>query len=482
MTCKFFYLLLAAASLGIPELSKAAVAQVSTDTLSISPAASSAAVPTAIEPAATSNTDVEQQSNQFTITGGQLSDGSAPNLIHQFQQFDLGANDTANFVTSPDVANVISLINSLQPSAIDGLLEITSSNPNLASSANLFLVNPAGIIFGENVSLNLPADLTATTASALLFENTYLLSVDGAISEVALSSRNTTAADSLALSDLTGPPTGYLLLSIPDGTINGTNLPAGSIDNQGTLQVEPQANINLIAQYVQNDGELLAPGGTANLIAAAGDNLLQLSQPGNVLTLDVIPANTLEILSSAPGQSAIAALPSGDLPQLLTGGDEQNATQIKTDPDGSQSLTGSSLRPAPGTVLVRGTIDVSDDSPVTKPNTPGQVNILGHQINIIGGDIRADGIEQGGTVSIGGMPVLDNFRAAYVVVGRTASISSDASKGPGGTVQIWADDTVQFYGSATAAGADPTLDGSVIIDAGEQVDIRKYKSSASGTN
>lgn len=448
--------------LGLLGLQSAASAQLS------QPAA---AVPTSILPA-TSDTTVIQQSNQFNISGGQSSNGATPNVVHQFQEFNLGAADAANFVIDPDVANVISLINALQPSTIDGLLKLTSSNPDIASAANLFLVNPAGIVFGENMSLNLPAALTATTASGLLFEDLYRLSIDGSVSEIAAPvSHTATKAGVATVQDLTGDPNGYFLAVESSNTaLNplSSELPPGSIHNQARLQVSPQAAITLIGSYIQNDGTLIAPGGTVNLVAVSEDALLRLSHSGGLLSLDLMAMDTLTPLSST------------DLPQRLTGGHNQEATQIQITRDGSQRLTGTPpLTPDIGQILVRGTIDVSDE------RTQGSVNIVGEQINLIGSNIHADSARQAGTISIGNRPANSNVNSEYVFVDRnsilsadstlpaSSALAADSTAGSGGVIQIRATDTVRFYGEATANGADPTLDGTVILDAGEELDIRK---------
>ncbi|MEO1509586.1 MAG: filamentous hemagglutinin N-terminal domain-containing protein [Cyanobacteria bacterium J06633_23] len=496
MIYKFSYVLLAAIPLWLPSSHGTASAQIQVETSpSASPSTAAAATTTAIQPA-TSETTIDRQANQLNILGGQSSGGSEPNLIHQFQQFDLGADDAANFVVSPDVANVISLINGLQPSSIDGLLKITSNNSDIDSSANLFLVNPAGIIFGEDARLSLPANLTATTASGLLFEDTYLLSINGSVSEVELTTTGDTssastltplfngstglisaASASPTVNDLTGAPSGYLLLAAPANSAAleplSTELPYGSIKNQGDLQVASPSTITLIGQYIQNDGSLVAPGGDVNLIATSGETLLRLTQPGNLLSLDVIPADTLAALSSGDEQAA-TALPTTELAQLLTGGNEPSATQIEVSPDGSQTLTSTPpLTPTPGTVLVRGTVDVSDNTPADQLGSPGQVTMLGDQINLVGGKIYADGVGQAGTLSIGGMPIEDGFSAGYVLVDRNSTLQANSETDTGGSIHIWANDTVRFYGTATATGADSLLDGTVTIDAGNVLDIRQ---------
>ncbi|MEM7795729.1 MAG: filamentous hemagglutinin N-terminal domain-containing protein [Cyanobacteria bacterium P01_C01_bin.118] len=470
MTWKLFYLFVVAAPLWIPGFHRAAIAQALTNVdLPITPPTATATTPsTNIQPA-TPATSVVQQANEFTITGGQVSGGTNPNVVHQFQNFDLTDPDIANFVVSPNIANVISLIDSSNPSTIDGLLKLTSENSALGSNANLFLVNPAGIIFGENVILNLPGDLTATTSSALLFDETYLLSIDGTVNTIALPENDDKKPSTLlpTIDNLTGDPTGYFLLSESPNASNqlGTVALPGNIENQGTLEVTSQSAITFISQYIQNEGNLVAPGGEVNLIAHPGDSLLRLQQPGNILALDVIPADAIAMLSPTAG------LPFTSLAELLTANNEESATQIVVNPDGSQTLAGaSSFTPASGTVLLRGTIDVSTTN---QSQSPGQVNVFGRQINMIGGAINANGSEQGGTVSIGGMPMVDDFRAAFVVIGRGAEIAVNAPQGFGGSVNIWADDTVQFYGSAAADGKDPNDSGTIKIEAGQVIDIRQ---------
>lgn len=462
---------------------------------------------------ATSDTIVIQDANQFNISGGQSSGGTAPNLVHQFQNFDLVAGDAANFLVDPNVANVISLINSIQPSSIDGILSIVSNDTEVASNASLFLVNPAGIIFGENISLNLPANLTASTSSGLLFEDQFLLSIDGSISEIVLPSEQTSDTESISdsaipnnvldtaisvevptasnaaptvpveaptISNLSGAPSGYLFLieseeGLEPSTPFSSTLPTGSIENQGELQVNSQASITLIGQFIQNDGRLVAPGGAVSLVAASGEKLVRLSQPGSLLSLEVIPVDELTVLSSSAEQSSsIAALPASNLAEMLTGGNEENATQIQVNPDGSQVLTGApSLVPTPGSVLVRGTIDVSDNTPLEQEGSPGQINILGNQINLIGADLHADGVSQAGTISIGDTSVVDGFSAAFILVDRSSELSAISLDANGGTIQIVADDTVSFFGDATVTGASSDIDGTLLIEAGNLVDIRQ---------
>ena len=99
---------------------------------------------------------------QLNITGGTQAGG---NLFHSFQQFGVNAGQTANFLSNPNTQNILSRVTGGNASLINGLLQVSGSN------ANLYLINPSGIVFGQNASLNVPAAFTATTANGIRFGN-----------------------------------------------------------------------------------------------------------------------------------------------------------------------------------------------------------------------------------------------------------------------------------------------------------------------
>jgi filamentous hemagglutinin family protein len=80
--------------------------------------------------------------NRFDITGGTTSADGA-NLFHSFTQFGLEANKIANFLSNPATVNILGRVTGGDASVIEGLLQVTGGN------SNLFLMNPAGIIFGQ---------------------------------------------------------------------------------------------------------------------------------------------------------------------------------------------------------------------------------------------------------------------------------------------------------------------------------------------
>ncbi|BAZ46440.1 filamentous hemagglutinin family outer membrane protein [Chondrocystis sp. NIES-4102] len=114
-----------------------------------------------VTPDGTVNTQVTQNGNVAEITGGETRGN---NLFHSFNDFSIPTGNEAAFNNANDVSNIFSRVTGGNISNIDGLI---SAN----GSANLFLINPAGIIFGENASLDVGGSFYASSASNILFED-----------------------------------------------------------------------------------------------------------------------------------------------------------------------------------------------------------------------------------------------------------------------------------------------------------------------
>ena len=199
----------------------------------------------------TTGTVVNVDNNQFDITGGIENNN---NLFHSFYELGLRENQIANFLADPNINNILGRITGGNPSYIDGIIQVSGSN------SNLYLMNPAGIIFGNNTVLNVPADFTATTATGIGFGNEWF---------------NTFGNNNY--NDLVGNPTGFVF---------DTNNP-GAIINTGNLTVDNNYNLNLIGGTVISTGNLTANGGNINVVSVPGSSKVNISQTGQILSLEL---------------------------------------------------------------------------------------------------------------------------------------------------------------------------------------------------
>ncbi|QLE55089.1 filamentous hemagglutinin N-terminal domain-containing protein [Nostoc sp. TCL26-01] len=98
------------------------------------------------------------------------------NLFHSFREFNVSEGRSAYFISpSADIQNILARVTGTNRSEIFGVLGTLQSDFT-RSNANLFLINPNGIIFGQNSSLNLRGSFVATTADAMQFNNQGLFS------------------------------------------------------------------------------------------------------------------------------------------------------------------------------------------------------------------------------------------------------------------------------------------------------------------
>ncbi|HEY9832918.1 MAG TPA: filamentous hemagglutinin N-terminal domain-containing protein, partial [Stenomitos sp.] len=362
--------------------------------------------------------------NQFNITGGQLS-GDNQNLFHSFQQFGLNSGQIANFLANPNIRNILGRVMGGEPSIINGLIQVTGGQ------SNLFLMNPAGIVFGSGASLNVPASFTATTATSIGFGNNWF---------------NAAGANNYAA--LVGAPTSFAF---------NLNQP-GAIINSGNLSVSG-GDLTLLGGTVVNTGNVSAPGRQITVAAVEDGRLVQIKQQGMLLSLEVEP------LASAQTQPGSWTLPVQSLPQLLTGGSAGNATGLTVNNQGQVVLTGSDIQvdSNTGSVTVAGNLDASNK---TSGQAGGTVHVLANKIALVeSAQVDVSGDAGGGTALIGGdyqgkgqVP-----NATQTFVGSNVSINADAiSTGNGGKVILWADEATRFYGNISARGGSLAGNGGFV--------------------
>jgi filamentous hemagglutinin family protein len=249
---------------------------------------------------ANSTTDVSRNAanpNQIDIRGGKTA--NIGNLFHSFQEFGLDQNQIANFEVNRDVSNVMARVVGGNPSKIYGQIKVSANGGN----PTLYLMNPAGILFGPNSSLNVPGSFVATTANGIGIRGFSPFSAVGS---------NST------------PP--EVLSGAPDALIFTMKNP-GAIVQAGNLAVNPGRSIVLAGGSVINIGTLKAPGGDITIAAVPGEKLVLINQQGSLLRLGLPTALDADLTRSLPNLLPPNFNPVS-IPQLLTGGNVSDATGI----------------------------------------------------------------------------------------------------------------------------------------------------------
>ncbi|WP_179228356.1 beta strand repeat-containing protein [Leptolyngbya ohadii] len=224
------------------------------------------------------SSQVRVEGNRWIITEGTQR---GTNLFHSFETFSVPENNTASFQEiNSEIGNVFARVTGRLRSNINGTIEVLQPDGAI-SPANLFLLNPNGILFGPNARLNLGGSFIASSADRLRF-------ADG----TQFSATNPQASPLLTVSTPIGLQFGDRPGRIINRSVaqNFTSTDEVLRDSAGDellgLRVLPGrtlalvgGRLSLVGGWLVAGGEAALPGGQVELASIAAHETVSLS-PG----------------------------------------------------------------------------------------------------------------------------------------------------------------------------------------------------------
>lgn len=200
-------------------------------------------------------------SGVVTITGGTRA---GTNLFHSFGEFSVGASNTANFLntpingTLPFTTNILSRVTGGNPSNIFGTIKTTDFG-----SANLFLINPAGVVFGPNASLSIGGSFHVSTADYLKLADGVRFNAVPNVAQDALLSTSPVAAFGFLDPNPAAIAIQGSTLQVPDGQT--LSVVGGEVTIQGGTLSAPNGRVQ-----VAGAGALTATEGEVSIRDSGG--------------------------------------------------------------------------------------------------------------------------------------------------------------------------------------------------------------------
>ncbi|MFC5357743.1 filamentous hemagglutinin N-terminal domain-containing protein [Azospirillum himalayense] len=189
-------------------------------------------------------------SGNLVEIGAGLGTQAGGNLFHSFDRFNVNQGQTVTFTGPGNVRNVVGRVTGGSPSAIDGTLRST------VGQADVHLINPAGMTFGPNAVVDVPASLHVGTAHEVHF-------ADGA---------RFSALDKSGSSFTAAPPAAFGFLDRPTGGLK--------VDG-ARISVKPGKALSLVGGDIEvrggATGRVEAPGGSVTVASVARAGQVRLT-------------------------------------------------------------------------------------------------------------------------------------------------------------------------------------------------------------
>ncbi len=411
------------------------------------------------------NSDPLTDGNMINISGG-TTVGS--NLFHSFEQFSLSTGNTAWFNNASIIENIIGRVTGDSVSNIDGLIRANGT-------ANLFLINPNGIVFGENSALDIGGSFVGSTADSLKFADgnefsavdpqaTPLLSIN---IPVGLQYGNSNG-------DLVVQGSGNQLQFNRDFTVDKSSRPTG-------LEVDEGQTLALVGgKVVLDGGNLTAATGRIELGSVADHEFVRFDLTESGLNFDYTEVSDFKNINLTNASSLeVSGNGAGDVQVqgkevIITDGSAILADTAGDSNGGTLQINGSELLVVAGTSLDLPFISrLSTDVATGATGNGGDIELNSANLIIAdGAQIISSSYGDGDTGNIkvdadymelfGGSSILNNSSGLFTLV---------FGAGNGGDIEIDANNTLVAGGAQAATLTFGNGDGGDLLAKVNQIEL-----------
>ena len=296
----------------------------------------------------------------FEITEA-MGSARGENLFHSFSLFNLDPSQSATFLAGDSITNIISRVTGTSPSFIDG---------TLISPVNLFFINPYGLMFGPNASVDVSGSFYATTADYVEFADGHRFEASPSRSTLLSTAPprsfgflSTTPGGPIVVEGLLLTHGGLGLVGGP--ALNATNFTSGdaghiAVASAGTLTITGGSSIEL-GLFGIGDGGSMTLTSLGNLTVSGGSLIIAATEVGAVgaagsvtltsagsLTVSEESVVLADHLGTGPGGN-VTLVSSGSLTVSESGvgashGGSGNAGSVTLTSSGSMTISGNNSR------------------------------------------------------------------------------------------------------------------------------------------
>jgi filamentous hemagglutinin family protein len=338
------------------------------------------------------------------------------NLFHSFSDLNIQSGESATFSGPGSVQNVLSRVTGGSASTINGTLRCD------IPGANLYLMNPSGVVFGPGATLDVSGSFAVTSADYLRLGKSGRFNAAVATGEVLSSA----------------PPTAFGFLARRTGSIDVTGGQL-AVDTAKTLSVVANGDIRLTSSAV-----LTAPAGRVNLVAAGSAGQIGLRAGDLESPVD----SSLTAYGNITATAGASVDTSGDFggPIMV------RANNFALDNSGITSFTAGAVAGRTVDIQLTGDLTFTGGAGI-KVDTAGAAP--GGQIAITAADLS---VSQGATIeanTVGDGAAGDiRLRVGTLAVTQGGNIAANTSgRGPGGVIDVNATQSIFIRGDATGLQA-----------------------------